>query len=427
MALACGFFAQRPLAGDPLPGEGALRSSGSAVAATAALPWLLGGLVIAPFSEADIMGADTFAGPIRFGIASLFASLAYAVALYRAFIYPFTERPSALPAPGRDTAVLGAVGGYVLSRDVSGMLANAPLGSDRSDPSRALAEVTPASEFYVVSKNFSDPEVNSYDWRLKIDGLVGRPMPMTLETIKALPAVRQYVTLQCISNRIGGDLISNGQRTGVRVADLLGQVGVRSTAAYFITEAEDGYYESMPLSEALQEQMLLVYEMNGQPLTYKHGFPLRLLYPSHYGMKSTKWITLIQLADGNTEGYWTERGWDPYAVVRTMSKINYPSRFAEIPQGDITVTGVAFAGARGISTVEVSADGQETWRPAVLRPALGKFALQLWSFTWRNPEPRVQIIVVRAVDGEGKPQETGEGETFPKGSADYHTVPVKVL
>ncbi|MBF8299037.1 MAG: oxidoreductase molybdopterin binding protein, partial [Dehalococcoidia bacterium] len=296
-----------------------------------------------------------------------------------------------------------------------------------SDPAAADSDVTPEEQFYVVSKNFGDPEVEAAGWRLQVEGQVERPLSLSLDEIKGLSATRQYTTLECISNEIGGNLISNALWTGIPVAEIIRQAGAKPEAGYFMTYAADGYTETMPLSEAMRDEVLLVYELNGKPLSRKHGFPLRLIYPGHYGMKMTKWITKIELTKVNQPGYWSERGWDETATVLTMSKINYPERGSDVPAGDIAVRGVAFAGDRGISKVELSVDDQETWAEAELKPSLSQYSWSLWTWTWRNPEMGFQRIWVRAVDGEGTLQDKQESPTFPIGATGYASVLVRVV
>jgi DMSO/TMAO reductase YedYZ molybdopterin-dependent catalytic subunit len=388
------------------------------------------------------LGSETFAGPLKFTGAALLAAAVYGLALYRAYLHPALV--AAMPGAGpwqasggmarRDfvlmsgSALMGAVGGYVLTRDVSGLLANARLGGGlRGTGARPPEEITPAEDFYVVSKNFTDPEVSDVGWALKVHGLVERPLSLTLDEVKAGPSLSQIVTLECISNNIGGDLIGNGKWTGISVAGLLREAGVKPEAAYFITTAADGYHESIPVAEAMREEVMLAYALNDKPITFKHGFPLRLLYPGHYGMKSTKWIETIELSAEDRPGYWTERGWDREAVIKTRARITFPARASEFTAGPIQVYGVALAGARGVSRVEVSVDNQETWHPAELRPPLSKFAWTLWSFTWMNPEKGFQKVWARAVDGNGMVQDGNEAESFPDGATGYHSVLIKVL
>ncbi|MFN3476555.1 MAG: molybdopterin-dependent oxidoreductase, partial [Candidatus Methylomirabilales bacterium] len=156
-------------------------------------------------------------------------------------------------------------------------------------------EVTPNEKFYRISKNLFDPVINVSKWSFDLKGLVEQPLRLTYGELKALPAVLQYTTLECISNEVGGDLISNALWKGVRLKTLLERAGVKAKAKKVVFTCADGYSTGIPLAKALHPDTLLAYEMNGVPLPTDHGFPLRLINPGHYGMKNPKWITGIEL------------------------------------------------------------------------------------------------------------------------------------
>src|ERR1044071_697908 len=216
-------------------------------------------------------------------------------------------------------------------------------------------EITPNKDFYEVSKNAFDPQVDSERWKLEITGLVENPLTFTYDEIKSLPQVEQYATLACISNEVGGNLIGNALWRGVRLKDLLRQAGLNPGVVDIVLRASDDYTDSIPLERAMQDGTLLVYEMNGEPLTPTHGFPVRLLVPGIYGMKNVKWITRIEAIDRDLKGYWQRRGWDDRAEYKTMSRIDAPDTTVT---GETTIAGIAFAGDRGISKIELSTDGR---------------------------------------------------------------------
>jgi hypothetical protein len=249
-----------------------------------------------------------------------------------------------------------------------------------------------------------------------------------LDEFKALPSTRRYVTLQCISNEVGGDLISNTVWTGVPLRDILQKAGLQPDAGYVASYAADGYSESLPLDRALQEDVLLTYEMDREPLSQKHGAPVRLLVPGRYGMKSTKWLTRLEARADYSPGYWEQRGWDEVADANIMSRIDTPADFSRIPfnSGPITVGGIAFAGSRGVRAVEVSFDDSASWLPAQVRPALSTDAWQLWTFSWTPDAPGDVRITVRATDGAGALQTSAEANTFPRGATGYHAIQVRV-
>ena len=242
-------------------------------------------------------------------------------------------------------------------------------------------EVLSAKDFYTVSKNLIDPDVNVSSWSLKIDGLVQNPATYGFDDIKDLPFYSDYYTLQCISNEVGGDLWGNAHWKGVRLVELLSRAVLKAGIRKVVFHAEDGYTDSIPLDAALRPDAILAYEMNGEPLTKAHGYPARLLIPGIYGMKNVKWINRIELVDYDFKGYWMERGWSDVATYQTSTRIDTPQSRAQIKAGQVSLAGVTFAGGvRGIERVEVSLDNGASWEPAVLKPALSQNAWNLWVF-----------------------------------------------
>ncbi|HEX5734653.1 MAG TPA: molybdopterin-dependent oxidoreductase [Blastocatellia bacterium] len=277
-------------------------------------------------------------------------------------------------------------------------------------------EITPNDDFYVVSKNPFDPRVDQKSWRLQISGLVERPFSLSFDEIKALPPVDQYSTLCCISNDVGGDLIGNALWRGVRLKDLIDQAGLKAEAVDIVLRASDGYSDSIPVSRALADGNILVYEMNGEPLSVAHGFPVRLIVPGIYGKKNVKWITEIEAVGYDYKGFWQSRGWDDRAVYKTMSRIDAPEGTVS---GSATIAGIAFAGDRGISKVEVSLDGGNTWEQAEIKPALSEYSWVLWHKEWNPARVGRHLIKVRATDKTGTTQAAAYAPPYPNGSSGY--------
>jgi hypothetical protein len=286
-------------------------------------------------------------------------------------------------------------------------------------------EITPIDDFYHVSKNFVDPKVAEEGWSLQIGGMVERPYSLTLADIRAMPAVTETRTLACISNEVGGDLISNATWKGVRVKDLLERAGVKSGAVDLALSARDGYTESFPIEKALNGDVIAVYEMNGQPLPDKNGFPLRLLVPDIYGMKNVKWITKMDVVATDFKGFWQGQGWSDVATIKTMSRIDFPRNFDLLPSGPNKVGGIAFAGGRGTSKVEVSPDGGKTWQEAKIRRPLGPYTWVLWSATLDLTDGE-HLLTVRATDGAGVVQSDRERPPLPDGASGFAVVRVRV-
>lgn len=283
-------------------------------------------------------------------------------------------------------------------------------------------EVTPASSFYQVSKNFFDPTVDVGKWRLEVTGLVNTPLKLSLDEVKTLPAVERYQTFQCISNEVGGDLVGNAKWKAVRVRDVLAKAGgVKPGATTVIWRAADGFSESIAFSIASDPETLLAYEMNGEPIPQKHGAPMRLLLLNRYGMKQPKWLTGIEVANHDYTGYWEQQGWSKEAIVKVNSAFLVEQR----ENGMIALGGWAYAGNRGISKVEFSPDDGKTWLPAAVKEPFNVNCWQFWSAEWKPPAAGEYTMKVRAYDGAGKIQPAGPKSTLPDGGEGYHTVRVK--
>src|SRR5436305_6243450 len=227
----------------------------------------------------------------------------------------------------------------------------------------ADSEVTSVSDFYVVSKNLGgDPVVEPSSWRLNLP-----TRSLTYEELLKLPSDQLELTLECISNEVGGTLISNGIWMAPRVSDVLASTTVPSDAVWMLTESADGYTESFALRDLTPDHRLVTH-LNRAPLTPQHGFPARFIFPGHYGMKQAKWVTRIRFSAADQPGIWENNGWDERAIVKTMSRIDRPFDGAALAAGAVPIRGIAFAGARRISGVDVSWDGGSAWQAAELQP-----------------------------------------------------------
>lgn len=277
-------------------------------------------------------------------------------------------------------------------------------------------ELTSNNDFYRIDINTRPPEIDSQTWRLEFGGMVDKPLSLTIDEIRSMPSVSQVITLSCISNQIGGDLISTALWTGVRLKDVLEEAGLKQGVEEIAIEAVDGFYESVPLDEAMDERTLLVYEMNGETLPVAHGFPLRIYIPNHYGMKQPKWITRMEAIDHQGAGYWVDRGWSKRAIPKTTSVIDTVAVDAEDTQTNtIPVGGIAWAGARGISKVEVQVD-EGIWEEAELRdPPLSPLTWVQWRYFWKSEMGR-HTFKVRAYDGNGALQEIQSASPHPNGA-----------
>ncbi len=279
----------------------------------------------------------------------------------------------------------------------------------------ALPEVTPVEDFYVMRKFPTVVPPAAPDWKLIIDGLVEQPLALSFEAIQVFPRADMYMTRECVSNPVGGNLISTALFSGAKLADVLKGAGLKPETQQLVFYGRDGYSESVLLAYAL-EHGLLAYAMNGVFLPEAHGSPLKVEVPGLYGFKNMKWLIRIEAVDKPYKSIWAQQGWTETAVYKTMSRIDGVT----LNDSSATICGVAFAGTRGISTVEVQINGGD-WQAATLHtPPLSD---QTW-VQWRldTTQRGALTIIVRTVDGSGTPQIESKQPQFPDGASGYHTV-----
>lgn len=295
---------------------------------------------------------------------------------------------------------------------------------------RGVQAITPNDLFYCVTKNVIDPVVDPGSWRLEVTGLVRTRQTYRLARLKALPAVTQETTLMCISNGLDAGLMSNARWKGVPLAALLNAAGPLEGAAKVLLHGVDNYTDSFPLEKAMELTTLIVYEMNGEVLPRRHGFPARAIVPGYFGEKHVKWITRIAVANADAKGFYEAQGWGPDFIVPTRSRIDQPEHEERIEAAaaanGIPIKGVAFGGDRGISRVEVSVDDGETWEQAKIDYPGTKLTWVLWSYAWKPDEPGDYTVAVRATDGEGELQELDEERPFKSGTTGFHKIVVHV-
>lgn len=385
---------------------------------------------------AGLFGALLPAGVAATVVAGLVEVLVYGLTLaflYRALMVPATGRAATTATPLTRRQLLVrfvfgvaalAVGGSAILGLVRSPAAIKAKTGGRVGDGDLPPEITPTEDFYHVSKNFSDPKVSENGWKVEIGGLVDKPYSLTLAEIRTLPAVTETRTLCCISNEIGGDLISNATWKGARLKDILERAGVQSSAIKLVLGASDGYTDSIAIDKALNGDVIAVYEMNGVQLPDDHGFPLRLLVPDIYGMKNVKWLTRISAVADDYLGFWQQQGWNDKAQIKTMSRIDFPTAHALLPTGEARMGGVAFAGARGIAKIELSIDGGKTWQDGTVRKPLGPYSWVLWTATPQLTDGDHQVLV-RATDGTGTTQPQIARPPLPDGASGWHTISVR--
>jgi DMSO/TMAO reductase YedYZ molybdopterin-dependent catalytic subunit len=285
-------------------------------------------------------------------------------------------------------------------------------------------EYTPLKDHYKVYIELEPTEIDGETWQLPITGLVGNSLMLTLDDLRNnYPPREQYVTLSCISGRIGTSLIGTTLWTGASLQEVLADADISPQARYLYIISGDGFYETVDLDlVASDERIMLCYAWDGHSLPVDHGFPLRIWYPDRYGMKQPKWITGIEVIDEYREGYWVERGWDETARVKTTSVIDTVAVDAIIENGDqrlVPIGGIAYSGARGISNVEVRVDGG-VWEAAKLRTPLSETTWVIWRYEWPF-EAGEHTFEVRCAEGDGTPQTEEQGGNRPSGATGIHS------
>lgn len=288
--------------------------------------------------------------------------------------------------------------------------------------------LVPNSEFYRIDTALFVPRVDVGDWALRITGAVEREVRLTYEEILDMPLVERDVTLSCVSNRVGGNLVGNARWLGVPLPDILDLARPRPEGEQVVARSVDGFTAGFPIGAAYDgRDALLAVGMNGEPLPYEHGFPARLVVAGLYGyVSATKWLEEIELTGWDDfDAYWIPRGWAKEGPVRTQSRIDTPTDFARIDAGPLVVAGVAWAPSRGISRVEVRLGDDAGWVEAELSEPLSESAWVQWKVDW-DPTPGQHRITVRATDGDGVAQDETMRPPAPSGATGWHSIRVEV-
>jgi DMSO/TMAO reductase YedYZ molybdopterin-dependent catalytic subunit len=282
--------------------------------------------------------------------------------------------------------------------------------------------LTPNGEFYRIDTALSFPQIDLASWKLRVTGMVDHELEFTYRDLLSMPQVTHTVTLCCVSNEVGGDLISNALWQGVRLSEVLAQAGVREGAQQIFSTSVDGWTSGFPVAAALDgRDAMIALGMNGAPLPLEHGFPARLVVPGLYGyVSATKWLSSIELTTWAANvGYWVPFGWSREAPVKTESRIDVPKRGDTVRAGLVGLAGVAWAQHRGIARVEVSIDNGP-WQQATLGSADIDDAWRQWVFAWQASAGS-HTVRVRATDKTGAIQTDQISSPDPDGATGYHT------
>jgi len=285
--------------------------------------------------------------------------------------------------------------------------------------------VTPTDDFYRIDTAFQAPYVDVESWTLTIGGLVDRELTFTYDQLIERNLVEVPITLMCVSNEVGGDLIGNARWLGVPLRELLDEAGVQPGASQVIGESVDGFTAGFPVEVAMDgRDALVAVGMNGRQLPREHGYPVRLVVPGIYGyVSATKWLSEIRLTTWDEEGYWIPRGWSRLAPIKTGSRIDVP-RGRGLAAGPQPIAGVAWAQHRGIEAVEVRIDGG-SWERAELGPAASADTWVQWWYRW-DATVGDHELSVRAIDAAGNVQTAKRARPDPDGATGHHTIEVSV-
>ncbi|MEV5833762.1 molybdopterin-dependent oxidoreductase [Nocardia sp. NPDC052112] len=338
-------------------------------------------------------------------------------------------------------ALLSGVGGRLIGaqrRDVSGERAaiqlpepSGPAVSLAPDADLKLPGLTPYltsnSDFYRIDTALIVPQLSVDDWSLRIHGMVDREIQLSWADLAKRTPVETLVTLACVSNPVGGDLIGNASWRGYRLDELLAEAGPHSDADMVLSHSIDGFTAGSPLAVLTDgRDALLAVGMNGEPLPVAHGYPARLVVPGLYGyVSATKWVTELEINRfDRATAYWTRRGWSAYGPIKTGTRIDTPRARAKLRPGSIAIAGVAWAQHRGIRAVEVQID-DGPWQPARLSTEQSIDTWRQWVYDW-NATPGPHTIRARATDGTGETQTEARAPVVPDGATGYPSTTIQV-
>lgn len=305
-------------------------------------------------------------------------------------------------------------------------VATLPNGADLGIPGETPI-VMPNDRFYRIDTALITPNVDISTWSMKVTGMVDHPVTLTYDQLIQLPIIEQYVTIACVSNLVGGDLVGNALWRGVPLRTVLDMAGVQNGATQLVGRSVDGFTVGMPTEWVMDQSRvpMIAVGMNGDPLPRAHGYPARLIVPGLYGyVSATKWLAELQLTTLEAfDAYWVPLGWAKEAPILTQSRIDLPLNGSLLDPGPVTIAGVAWAPDRGVSKVEVAINDE--WHETRLSTPISKATWVQWLYDW-SPTSGIYTIEVRATDGTGEVQTADHSEPPPDGARGHHTIKVQV-
>lgn len=361
------------------------------------------------------------------------------------------SEPTAEPSRRRFFAITGAIGAVgaaaiVAGQTVASLTLDAgaavaklvlPKPAKKAPPIPASAHpdvkglapfVTDPKDFYRIDTVLAPPVIDPNDWSLRIHGMVDSEVTLSMDDLLDLPLEEHHITLTCVSNPVGGDLLGNATWLGYPVRELLRRANPNSNADMVLSHSYDGFSASTPIEALLDDrEALLAVGMNGSPLPPEHGFPARLVVPGLYGFVSaTKWVTELEVTrfDEKT-AYWTDRGWDAKAPILVASRIEVPKPLGKVPAGDLTVAGTAWAQRSGIKRVDVKLDDGD-WKPAKLADEVNIDTWRQWKVGFDSLTPGSHTLTVRAIDHDGNVQTPKRRPSIPNSATGHHHIQFRV-
>lgn len=286
--------------------------------------------------------------------------------------------------------------------------------------------ITPNADFYRIDTALTVPQVPADTWSLRIHGMVDEELTFTYDELFERELFEETITLTCVSNQIGGELLGTAVWGGVRLDDLLAEAGIQAGADQIVGRSSDGWTAGIPVAALDGRPALVAFSMNGEPLPLEHGFPARLIVPGLYGyVSATKWLTELELTTFDAfDQYWVPRGWDAQGPIKTQSRIDSPKALASLDPGPAMIGGTAWAQTIGIDKVEVRID-EGPWELTTLADELNDLTWRQWSHEW-NASPGRHTVTVRATDRSGFTQLEERSDPMPNGATGWHQTVVLV-
>jgi DMSO/TMAO reductase YedYZ molybdopterin-dependent catalytic subunit len=352
---------------------------------------------------------------------------------------PLTRRNLLVSGAAVGVGAVGAgVGGYLLGAGVDVAASQAQVAPEIKprSPARLIPSgadfafagtptfITPNKDFYRIDTALRIPAQAAADWSMRIHGMVNRELRLSFRDLLDRPMLDRVVTMTCVSNEVGGNLISTARFSGVSLRDLLVEAGVQPGASQLYSTSLDGFSVGTPMDVVLEpdRDAMLVVGMNGEPLPLEHGYPVRMVVPGLYGFVSaTKWLADLEATTWDArQSYWLRRGWARQAPIKTESRIDQPREGDTVTAGQVTAAGIAWAQTRGIRGVEVRLDGGE-WQPARLSTEVNKDTWRMWVVKLSVP-PGKHTLQARATDDTGQLQTAAHARPIPDGASGYPSI-----